>query len=275
MTMRTLSQRILWFAAPLLLACVGNPATAGVSFTHAIAPILLKRCTGCHGERTNLGGYRAHTYQSLMQHGASGQAPVVPGKPEESRLFRLITAKSADARMPRSDDPLSPEQIALIRAWILEGAKFDGSDPAAALKNLLGPRAHPAAPAVYRMPVPVMALAFAPGGKEIAVGGYQEVTVWDTATGALLRRLPHLPQRIQALHFRKDGRQLLTAGGSPGEYGEVALVDVATGSPTVLDTFNDIVLTAAFSPDEKRIVAGSAEGSVRAYETERGARLWT
>ena len=33
-------------------------ARADVSFVKEVAPILLKRCTGCHGERTNLGGYR-------------------------------------------------------------------------------------------------------------------------------------------------------------------------------------------------------------------------
>ncbi|HLK56122.1 MAG TPA: c-type cytochrome domain-containing protein [Chthonomonadaceae bacterium] len=262
---------------PVFLVCflAALPAAADVSFVREIAPILLKRCTGCHGERANLGGYRTHTYQNLMRMGASGQAVVVPGKPNASRLFRLITAQAEAVRMPRSDEPLSAVQIELLRKWILEGAKFDGSDPTTPLKSLSGPRVHPAAPAVYRVPVPVLALAFKPGGQELAVGGYHEVTLWNPATGALLRRLQHLPQRIQALAFSRDGKQLLVGGGTPGEYGEVALVDPATGERTkVLDTFSDIVLSAAFSPDGKRIVAGGADAGVRAYETESGKRLW-
>ncbi len=252
------------------------PAQANVSFSHDVAPILLKRCTGCHGERTNLGGYRAHNFQSLLKPGASGLAPVVAGKPTESLLFQRITTKVEPIRMPKSDDPLSAAQIELVRQWIVEGAKFDAADKTAPLKSLLGPREHPASPAVYRSTVPVMAIAFAPGGKEIAVGGYYEVTVWNARTGALVKRWQHLPERIQALVFSKDGKTLLIGGGTPGEYGEVSLVDTTTGQRSaVLDTFNDIVLTAAFSPDGKRIAAGSADAAVRVYDTAARKRLWS
>jgi WD40 repeat protein len=251
-------------------------AHADVSFSHDIAPILLKRCTGCHGERTNQGGYRAHNFQSLFKAGASGLAPVVAGKPTESILYRRIVTGVEPIRMPKSDDPLSPAQIALVRQWIAEGAKYDAVDKTAPLTSLLGPREHPAAPAAYRSAVPVMAVAFVPGGKEIAVGGYNEVTVWNAMTGALVKRWQHLPERIQALAFSKDGKRLLIGGGTPGEYGEVALVDTTTGQRTVvLDTFNDIVLTAAFSPDGTRIAAGSADASVRVYDAVGRKRLWT
>ena len=267
-----------YFGAVLagLLLFWTSPAKADVSFSHAIAPILLKRCTGCHGERSSQGGYRAHNFQSLLKAGASGTAPIVAGRPAESLLFQRIVTRVEPIRMPKSDDPLSPAQIALIRQWIAEGAKCDAADKAAPLKSLLGPREHPASPAVYRSAVPVMAIAFVPGGKEIAVGGYYEVTVWNVETGALVRRWQHLPERIQALAFSRDGRTLLVGGGTPGEYGEVSLVDTATGQrSTVLDTFNDIVLTAAFSPDGKRIAAGSADAAVRVYDTLARKRIWS
>src|SRR5258708_38257751 len=103
-------RRILFPALLLLWGFTAYPAGAEVSFVKDIAPIVLKRCTGCHGERTNLGGYRAHTFQSLMKAGLSGNAPIVAGKPAESRLFQLISAKSAFVRMPKNDDPLSPDQ---------------------------------------------------------------------------------------------------------------------------------------------------------------------
>src|SRR5579871_5529558 len=195
----------------LCLECWLAPACARaeVSFVREIAPILLKRCTGCHGEKANLGGYRVHTFQYLMKAGASGLPEIVPGAPDKSTLYQRIAAKVAAIRMPKSDDPLAPAQVQLFRRWIAEGAKFDGADLAAALKSLLGPRQHPAAPAIYRAPVPVMALAFAPAGREIAVGGYNEVTFWNAATGALARRIGHLPQRLQALAYSRDGKSLL------------------------------------------------------------------
>jgi len=246
-----------------------------VSFSREVAPIIQKRCVGCHGERVSLGGYRAHTFQAFARPGASRQPTLVVGKAAVSRLYQLITAKGA-ARMPKNDDPLTTEQISLVRRWIDEGAKFDGADPSAALGSLLGPRQHPASPAAYRMPVPVLSLALAPGGKELLTGGYYEVNVWNPATGALIRRLQHLPQRIQALCYAPDGKQLLVAGGTPGEYGEVTIADPATGARSrVLDTFPDIVLAAAFSQDGKLVAAGGANAEVRVYEVASGKRLWS
>lgn len=270
-------KRVAWRAlfCMICLFPLGASSYAQVSFVHDIAPVVLKRCTGCHGEKINLGGYRANTFQYLMKHAPQSPAPVVPGKPEDSQIYKLITAKSDAIRMPRSDDPLTPEQIGLIRRWIQEGAKFDGPDPTASLRSLLGPRTHPAAPAVYRAAQPVMAVAFAPGAGAVAVGGYNEVTVWNAVTGALERRIGRLPQRIQALEFGKDGRTLLVGGGTPGEYGEVTLVDTRNGERIrVLDTFADIVLTAVFSPDGKRVAAGGADMSVRVYDLDSGKRAW-
>ncbi len=270
-----LFQTFIGFIALLPMAlALPQTAKAEVSFVRDIAPIVLKRCTGCHGERANLGGYRAHTYQSLMKAGASGKATIVAGKPEDSLFFQRITTKVEPLRMPKSDDALSHAQIALVRKWILAGAKFDGSDAAAPLKSLLGPRVHPAAPVTYRTAAPVMALAFSADGKALFVGGYNEITVWNAETGALIQRIPHQPQRIQALTFSKDSKTLLVAGGTPGEYGEIALVHLNTGERQVLDTFTDIALAAVFSPDGKRILAGGADAGVRMYEAEGGKRLW-
>lgn len=260
----------------LILAVVSaSPAAAEVSFSREIAPILQKRCAGCHGERVNLGGYRAHTFRNLMRTGASGKAPLVAGKPDTSRLFQLLITKSETARMPKKDDPLAPEQISLFRRWIAEGARFDASDPDAPLTSLLGPRKHPAAPVAYRAAVPVLAVALAPGAKEVAVGGYHEITFWNATTGALVRRLPHQPQRIQALAYSPDGKTLLVAGGTPGEYGEVTLIDTAAGRSQVLDTFPDLVLAAVFSQDGRLVAAGCADTSVRTYDAGARKRLWS
>lgn len=254
----------------------GTMQAADVSFVRDLAPLLVKRCTSCHGERKDSGNYRVHTFEQLMRSGGSGEPAIVAGHPEKSELFQLITAQEEDDRMPRDDDALTAAQIGLFRDWIEQGAKFDGPDAKASLKSLLGPREHPAAPVAYRLPVPVLALALAPGGKEVAVGGYHEVTIWDTATGRLARRFGNLPQRIQALSFNRDGSQLLVGGGTPGDYGELALVDTASGRKIrVLDTFDDVVLSACFRPDGQRIGAGSADQTARVYDTTDGRRLWS
>ncbi len=259
----------------IILALPALAHAQPVSFSKEIAPIIQRRCVGCHGERTNLGEWRAHTFAALLKSGASGKAMIVPGKPEASELYRRILTKDEDTRMPKSDDALDARQLALVKRWITEGAKFDGTTKTTLLKTLLGPRTHPAAPVSYRTPVPVLALAFMPGGKVLAVGGYNEVTLWDVETGKLLRRIGGLPQRIQSLQVSREGKTLLVGGGVPGEYGEVALVELATGKRRVLDTFGDLVLAARFNTDETRVAAGGAEASVRCYSVKDGERLWS
>ncbi len=251
-------------------------ARAEVKFSRDIAPILIRRCIGCHGERANLGGYRVQTFQNLLRKGGSGATPIVAGKPDSSRLYQLIASPTVALRMPKSDDALSKEQIGLIRRWIVEGAKFDRENPSASLTSLMGARNHPIAPLAYPKPVPVLALAFAPDGATFAAGGYNEALLYETRTGRLLKRLGGLPQRIQSLTYTADGKRLLVAGGTPGEYGEVALADVASGKRVrVFDTFPDIAISAALNAEGTLIAAGSADSSVRLYDINSGKSLWT
>ncbi len=253
-----------------------DPPLAKVAFLRDVAPVLLRRCSGCHGSRVSRGGYRLHDFASLMRTGESGETPVVAGKPEASELYRRLTETDPDARMPREDDPLSATEIGLVRRWIAAGAKFDGTDPKVPLRSQLPPRIHPVAPKAYPVAVPVFALAFSPDGKQLAVGGYHEVTVWNPANGQLLRRLERRPQRIHSLDWTSRGDGVLVGGGTPGEYGELALVAAETGRVRRLfGTFDDVVLGAAISADGKRVAAGSAGHETRAWGLPVGDKGWS
>ena len=269
-----ISSRLLLLAVSVLL-----PASAvhaqNANFMNDVAPVLVQRCTACHGSKNPKGDYRLYSFDSLVKPGGSDQAPVVAGKPEESELFLRITETEKSRRMPPGDEPLSAREIEAIRRWIAQGAKFDGKDRTAALQSILPPRKHPEPPLAYRAPVPIFALAFSPDGKELAVGGHYEITLWDPATGKLLRRVKHLPQRIQSLSYHRDGRQMLIAGGTPGEYGEVLLVDAFNPDRRrTFSTFEDIALSAAFSHDFSRLAVGAADRWVRAYRLADSQLLW-
>ena len=267
------------FAAGLLLASglgVGGSTAAptDVSFTRDIAPILTKKCVTCHRPEKAKGNYQLHNFESLMKPGASQQAPVKPGQPAMSELFRLLVAADADDRMPQKDDPLPKGQIALIESWIQQGAKFDGPNATAHLTSLIPREPHPNPPTSYARPVPVAALAFSPDGAQLAASGYHEVTLWDASNGKLLRRVKNLPQRIQALAWHPAGQWLAVGGGTPGQSGEITLVDVTKGEVgKVWGRTIDTVMTLAFDAQGERLAAGGADNAIRVFSMPDGKEL--
>ncbi len=194
-------------------------APAPVSFSKDIAPILMKKCQACHGAPEPKGGYQVANYTLVMKPGESETPSITAGKPEESELFNLISSTDADVRMPKEADALPPEAIALVKRWIVEGAKYDAADPNAPLASIVPKMPQPDPPEEYRRPVPVSALAFSHDGQQLAVAGYHEVTIWNAATGALVRRIKNVAERTQSLSYSPDGTLLAVAGGTPGSDG--------------------------------------------------------
>lgn len=248
-------------------AAAGKP----VSFKSDVAPILVTQCLACHGASDPKGDYQLHTFEKLLTAGASASDAVVPGKPDESELLRLLEATDKSERMPKDGDPLPAEQIALVRRWIAEGAKFDGPNKAADLVSLVPRKPHPNPPESYRTAVPVTALAFAPSGKELAVGGYHEITIWNAETGKLARRIKDVEQRTFGLAYSQDGKLLAAAGGTPGVSGEAALYDPATGKLVKrLGTMSDVALGLQFDPSGKKLAVCAADRSIRIYDVVSG-----
>lgn len=260
----------------VLVACVAQNASADdVSFLRDIAPLVTSRCTGCHGDKKAEGDYRLHTYEYLLLAGASGTAAVVPGKPAESELLTRLVDTDPSTRMPQEDDPFTKSEIELVRQWITAGAKFDGTDPKASIKSQLPARKHDAAPERYAHAMPVYALAWSPSGGELAVAGLHEVTIWSSS-GTLLRRLSGLPLRIHALAYDRSGTRLLVGGGSPGDFGELSIVDPSGKTPPkVVAVFDDVVLGVAWSHDDRRIAGASADRSVRVFTSADLKHQWT
>jgi mono/diheme cytochrome c family protein len=97
-------------------------ASKVVDFARDVQPILAKRCIECHGATKQRGGLRLDSAEGIRAGGATGEI-VVAGKSAESPLIHHVGAVNNAARMPPKGDPLSPEQIGVLRAWIDQGAK--------------------------------------------------------------------------------------------------------------------------------------------------------
>src|SRR5438270_762808 len=67
----------------------------------------------------------------------------------------------------------------------------------------------------------VESLAYSPDGKYIASGSFQEVILWDAATGLVRARFTKYADRVVALAFSNDSKMLATGGGAPTEDGEI------------------------------------------------------
>ena len=122
--------------AGIVCGACSMPALAGdatISFVREIAPILNTSCVPCHHADKAKGGYRLHSFQALNQPGKSKKPPLVPGTTRSGSLFSLLTTADAEDRMPQNGDPLPAESIALIRSWIEQGARFDGTNESMSL----------------------------------------------------------------------------------------------------------------------------------------------
>jgi hypothetical protein len=96
-----------------------------VSFSRDVRPILNQNCVLCHGGVRQKNGVSFIFREEALGVGKSGRRTIVPGKPDASELIARVTSKDPDRRMPYHGPPLAPQQIALLRRWIKEGAKWE------------------------------------------------------------------------------------------------------------------------------------------------------
>ncbi len=99
-----------------------------VSFVKDIKPLLTIRCFDCHGPRKEEGGLNLSMKRRAMEGGDSGAA-ILSGDLQGSRLLHRVAGLDGKRRMPPKGDPLPPEDVALLRTWIEQGAAWpDGYD---------------------------------------------------------------------------------------------------------------------------------------------------
>jgi mono/diheme cytochrome c family protein len=107
---------------------IDDPPARQIDFERDVQPIFKRHCISCHGPEKQKNGLRLDRRADALAGGESGKA-IVPGKAAESHLLRLVTAADVDVRMPPGKQPLTATQIATLRSWVEQGAKWpeDGS----------------------------------------------------------------------------------------------------------------------------------------------------
>lgn len=84
--------------------------------------LLEQHCVPCHGGEKTKAGFDLTTHAALLRGGESGPA-VVLGRPELSLFQRMITHEE-EPGMPHKKDKLPEAEIAIIAAWIRDGAIY-------------------------------------------------------------------------------------------------------------------------------------------------------
>lgn len=116
-------------AAEVDLSRLPPPSAGEVNFRTDILPIFQDHCFRCHGPEKPKSGFRLDNRQTALAGGDEG-VDIIAGHSADSPLIHYVARLVEDMEMPPpgKGDPLTPPEIALLRAWIDRGVDYAGAD---------------------------------------------------------------------------------------------------------------------------------------------------
>ena len=143
-----------------------------VEFERDVYPILEANCIACHNVTVSEGDLILENIAAILKGGGTGPA-VVPEKPDESLLLKLASRGEEPVMPPMPNDrqakELSPNQLGILRQWIIEGARAGAVTSAKAMNwQPINPRLH----GVYSLDIDN-------AGRFVAAGRGNHVTIYD------------------------------------------------------------------------------------------------
>jgi WD40 repeat protein len=248
-------------------------AARAVSFSKDIKP-LLRSCQGCHNATMLSGGFSLESLETALKGPPAGPV-ILPGKSKQSKLIAMVSGPMAKMPPGGPEVKLKKNQVALIAAWIDQGAKNDAGPAVAGAPERV----------VVNVPkislkVPVLpqaaSLAFSKDGKYLAVGLYREVKLFEVANPQSVKVLGGHADVVHCVAFSPDGKYLAAAGGPPAQWGEIKIWDLSTGECVrTIQGHTDFIYAVAWSPDSKSLVSGSYDKLVKVWEAGTGKEIRT
>ena len=120
------------------IACMGDRSNSDpalprtISYNFHIRPVLSDKCFKCHGPdaKQRQAGFRLDIADSayLPLKETKGAYAIVPGKPEQSELFKRISSTDSTYMMPTPEShlgALTPYEVKLFKKWIEQGGKYE------------------------------------------------------------------------------------------------------------------------------------------------------
>lgn len=280
----SLGQRaIRWSSVAAILGVwcfLANPLATGaeIDFYRDVYPILKSKCIACHNKTTTKAALNMETPEAMRKGGSSGEG-VIPGNGAESLIFQAA-AHTGDLEMPPKGNKsgasnLTPNELALLKSWIDQGAKSSIKQARQVVWQPLPPGLNP-----------IYSVAMTRDGRLAACGRSNQVFVYDLATRQFVTRLadeslnpPGSPQStgaahratVQSLAFSPDGMRL--ASGSFRELKIWRREDVLD-TPRKGDPALGAVV-AVLSADGKQVVCADKQGALHVLDAAGGKVLKT
>lgn len=121
-------------AISVMTISTGSVIADEVEFTRDVLPLLKQHCLDCHGPDTAESQLRLDSPLSALRGGDSGEQAIVPGRSDQSYLLARVLHTDPKQRMPPDAEPLTAEEIAILKAWIDQSSHWE------AAKQQLGER---------------------------------------------------------------------------------------------------------------------------------------
>ncbi len=239
-----------------------------VDFAKDIAPILQANCVACHNKGKTEGDLNLEDTETILKGSSSGEI-VVPGKPDESYLYNVAARKEESFMPPYPNQvqakKLTPEQLGLLRQWIIEGAKAGESATSAA--NMQWQPINNDLTAIY-------AVDTDPFGRFVAAGRAGTVTIYDLLIKDNVTSLvdPALAEKkspsqtahldyVHSMAFHPNGQMLATSG-----FQVVKLWERDSSSATVPVALPSTTSRIVTSSDGTLAAAQQADGVIRVID---------
>ena len=118
-------------------------SSALVDFDREIQPLLEQSCLRCHGPEKPKGKFRLDSRDAALKGGSSGVSIVLSNSAASTLIHAAARLKGMDEDLwmpPEGKAPvLTPDQVALLRAWVDQGLPWSTSPPPASLVFEIAP----------------------------------------------------------------------------------------------------------------------------------------
>jgi len=104
----------------LFTSGVAAQVPSKVDFEKEVLPIFQENCTDCHGPSKQKAGLRLDRKSSVLK---AFSRRVIPGSSANSMVYHRLIGNEYGIQMPPTGE-LRPEKVAIIKAWIDQGAEW-------------------------------------------------------------------------------------------------------------------------------------------------------